>query len=156
MKEGLIEQLKTQKFFFMNTISCMSEEDSSFKPKDEMYTVAQHIGHAAETYDWFMEGAFGDKGFDMNFENYKDRMKKYTSFNQCVQQFKDAIANAIQKIESLPDSELIAPITGEIMTGAPKMSLIGANADHTAHHRGALAVYARLLDKKPKMPYSEM
>jgi uncharacterized damage-inducible protein DinB len=48
------------------------------------------------------------------------------------------------------------PITGEIMTGAPKMAVVGAIGDHTAHHRGALAVYARLLGKEPKMPYANM
>jgi len=48
------------------------------------------------------------------------------------------------------------PITAEIMKGAPKMSIVYALADHTAHHRGALSVYARLLGKKPQMPYGEM
>lgn len=153
MKEGLIEQLKTQELFFMNTISCLEETDSSFKPKEEMYTVAQHIGHAAETIDWFLEGAFGSKGFDMNFEDYGERMKKYKSFNESVKYFKDATAKGIENLKAIPDAELMAPITGEIMTGAPKMAVVGAIGDHTAHHRGALAVYARLLNKVPQMPY---
>jgi uncharacterized damage-inducible protein DinB len=42
------------------------------------------------------------------------------------------------------------------MTGAPKMAVIAAVADHTSHHRGSLAVYARLLSKTPQMPYGEM
>ncbi len=29
-------------------------------------------------------------------------------------------------------------------------------SSHTAHHRGALAVYARLLGKVPAMPYMDM
>lgn len=156
MKEGLIEQLKTQEQFFLNTVSCLTEEDSSFRPNEEMYTVAQHVGHAAETIDWFLEGAFGEKGFNMSFDGYEERMKKYTSFEKCVQQLKDATANGIEKIKSTPDSELMAPITAEIMTGAPKMAVVGAIGDHTAHHRGALAVYARLLGKVPKMPYGVM
>ncbi len=154
MKEGLIEQLKTQEKFFLNTISCLNEDDSDFKPNEEMYTVAQHVGHTAETVDWFLQGAFGDRGFDMDFDNYDERMKKYTSFNDCVQQFKDAVANGIEKLKDVPDSELLAPIEGEIMKGAPKMAVVGGIADHTAHHRGALAVYTRLLGKKPQMPYS--
>ncbi|MCF8432232.1 MAG: DinB family protein [Melioribacteraceae bacterium] len=36
------------------------------------------------------------------------------------------------------------------------MAVVGAIADHSAHHRGALAVYARLAGKVPKMPYGEM
>jgi len=156
MKEGLIEQLKTQEIFFMNTISCLTEEDSGYKPNEEMYTVAQHVGHAAETIDWFLEGAFGSKGFDMNFEDYGERMKKYKSFDESVKYFKDATAKGIENLKATPDTELMAPITGEIMTGAPKMAVVGAIRDHTAHHRGALAVYARLLGKKPQMPYGGM
>ncbi len=156
MKEGIIDQLKMQEKFFLNTISCLTEEDSSFKPQEEMYTIAQHIGHAAETIDWFFEGAFGKNGFDMNFVNYAETMKKYTSFDDSVKYFKEATANGIAKLQSVQDSELMVPITAEIMTGAPKMVIVYALGDHTAHHRGALSVYARLLGKKPQMPYGEM
>ncbi|MEN8194668.1 MAG: DinB family protein [Bacteroidota bacterium] len=155
MKEGLIEQLKTQEKFFLNTASCLNEGDSDFQPNEEMYTVAQHVGHAAETVGWFFEGAFGE-GFDMNFDNYAEKMKRYTSFDNCVQQFKDEISAAITKVKELKEAELILTITGEIMTGAPKMAIVGAIVDHTAHHRGSLAVYARLLGRKPQMPYGEM
>ncbi len=155
MKEGIIAQLKMQEKFFLNTISCLTEEDSGFAPNEEMYTVAQHIGHTAETYDWFIEGAFGN-GFDMNFENYAERMKKYASFNECVEQLKTAVANAMEKIGSYSEEELMVPITGDIMKGSPKMGIVYALGDHTAHHRGALSVYARLLGKKPRMPYGEI
>ncbi len=156
MKEGLIEQLKTQEKFFLNTIDCFTEEDSAFKPQEDMYTIAEHIGHAAETVTWFFDGVFKEEGFDMNFEGYAERMKKYISLDQCVKQFKDAIAIGIEKLKEVPDSELTAPITAQIMTGAPKLAAVGAIADHSAHHRGSLAVYARLLGKTPKMPYGEM
>ncbi len=155
MQEGIIDQLKIQEKFFLNTVSCLTEEDSGFKPNEEMYTVAQHIGHTAETYDWFIEGAFGS-GFNMNFENYVEEMKKYTSLSKTVEQLKTSIANAIEKIKSYSEEELMMPITGEIMTGSPKMVIVYALGDHTAHNRGSLAVYARLLGKKPQMPYGEV
>ena len=156
MKEGLIKELEIQKMFLLNTINCLSKEDSGFRPKEEMYTVAQHIGHAAESIDWFMEGAFG-KGFDMNFDNYEEKMKeKYNSFDDSVKLLREATARGIETIKNASDSELMAPITGEIMKGAPKLSVIGGITDHTAHHRGALAVYARLLDRVPMMPYAGM
>ena len=44
------------------------------------------------------------------------------------------------------------PIMGE----SPRFVIIGALVDHTAHHRGALTVYARLRGKVPPMPYGEM
>jgi uncharacterized damage-inducible protein DinB len=41
------------------------------------------------------------------------------------------------------------------MGGEPISSIVGAISDHTAHHRGALTVYSRLLGKTPLMPYVE-
>lgn len=156
MKEGLIYELESQKNFFLKTVECLDEKDSLFKPQEEMYSVAQHVGHAAETIDWFFDGAFGENGFDMNFDNYAEHMKKYKSFNEAIQLLNEATARAIEKIKSLSEVELMEPITGEIMKGAPKLAIIGSITDHTAHHRGALAVYARLLGKVPAMPYGEM
>ena len=157
MKEGLIEQVKTVRQFFLNTISCLSEEDSAFAPKDEMYTVAQLVGHTADTVRWFFDGAFGPNGFDMNFEDYPERMKKYRSLKQAIEDFEGAIEYAIGTITGVDETELIARIReDQIMAGAPKMAVVGALADHTAHHRGALGVYARLLGKVPQMPYGEM
>ena len=40
------------------------------------------------------------------------------------------------------------------MKGAPRAAVVGPIVDHTAHHRGALTVYARLLGKVAPMPYS--
>ena len=156
MKDGLITQMKMQEKFFLNTIDCLTEDDSNFKPQEEMYTIAQHIGHTAETIDWFFEGAFGENGFDMNFVNYAETMKKYTSFDESVKYFKEATANGIKTIELHTHEELLAPIKAEIMNGDPKMVIVNAIVDHTAHHRGSLAVYARLLGKKPQMPYGGM
>ena len=157
MKEGLIEQLKTTRQFLLNTISCLTEEDSGFAPNEEMYTVAQQIGHTAHTVTWFMDGVLGPNGFDMNFDDYGERMKKYTSLTQAVAEFNQAIDRAIQQVEKISVEELMAPIPpGPVMAGAPKMAVIGGLADHTAHHRGALSVYARLIGKVPQMPYGEM
>lgn len=156
MKKRVIGHLKSQEKFFLNTISCFTDADSGFRPDKKMYTIAQHIGHAAETIEWFVEGVFVRNEFDMNFENYSERVKKYTSFDECVNYFKEATAKGIEIIDKVSDSELLAPITAQIMTGDPKMDVVWAITDHTAHHRGVLAVYARLLGKVPQMPYGEM
>ena len=87
---------------------------------------------------------------------YEEYMKKYTSFDEAVKLLKEATARGIEAIKNASDAELMEPITGEIMKGAPKLAVVGAITDHTAHHRGALSVYARLLDKTPKMPYEGM
>lgn len=157
MKEGLIEQLRSVRQFFLNTISCLTEEDSGYAPTEEMYTVAQQIGHTAHTVEWFLDGAFGPDGFDMKFENYAERMKQFTSLKQSVEYFEKTTEQAMQTIKNASDEELLTPLpAGPVMGGAPKMAVVGAVADHTAHHRGVLSVYARLLGKVPKMPYGEM
>ena len=35
------------------------ETSVTVSTKDELYTVAGHIAHAADSVEWFMEGAFG-------------------------------------------------------------------------------------------------
>jgi len=40
------------------------------------------------------------------------------------------------------------------MAGEPRAAIIAAIAEHTAHHRGSLAVYARLLGYVPPIPYT--
>ena len=57
---------------------------------------------------------------------------------------------------SKSNAELTAPIAaGPIMGGAPRMAIISAITDHTAHHRGALTVYARVSGLVPPMPYMD-
>ena len=42
------------------------------------------------------------------------------------------------------------------MPGLPKFTIVPGIDEHTAHHRGALTVYSRLLGLTPPMPYMEM
>ena len=42
---------------------------------------------------------------------------------------------------------------GPVMGGQPGSEVVRAMIEHTAHHRGALTVYSRLLGKVPPMPY---
>jgi len=154
-KEGLIKELDSVNTFFKNTIDCLTEEDSKFTPKEGMFTVSQQIAHAAQTIDWFMDGAFVSNSFDMNFDKLEDEMKNVTSLEEAKTSFEKAVNNAKEILARLNDEELAKPLPeGPIMAGVPRFAVIGALADHTAHHRGALAVYARLVGKEPKMPYS--
>ncbi|GAK52818.1 hypothetical protein U14_04075 [Candidatus Moduliflexus flocculans] len=157
MKEGLIEQLKATRQFFLNSVSCLTDDDSGFAPTKETFTVAQQVEHAALTVEWFIEGAFSPQGFNLDFATADATVKKATSFDKALQHFQQAFDAAIQKIQSLTIDELVAsfPPDDPIYRGAPKFIVINGIVDHTAHHRGALTVYARLLGKTPKMPYSE-
>ncbi|MFC2136143.1 DinB family protein [Bacteroidota bacterium] len=155
LKEQLISELDRIYTFFSNTIECLSEEDSEFTPADGTYTTAQHIAHTAQSIDWFIEGAFINEQFDMNFEKHIADIKQTTSLTAAKEWLQKSIEKAKSILESNSDGELLSPLPeGPVMGGAPRMAVIGGLADHTAHHRGALAVYARLLGKVPKMPYS--
>ena len=154
-KEEAINELKTSQKFFETSTSCLSEEDSSFAPKNELYTVANHVAHAAQSIDWFMDGAYSEKGFDMDFEKHIREAKEVISYESAKARFNKSIDNAVKVIENGSEEDLQKPIVlGPIMGGLPRYTVIGAIAEHTAHHRGALSVYSRLIGKEPQMPYA--
>ena len=149
----LVTQLQTSLKYMKTTVSIFDEGDSEFAPQPELYTVAGHIAHAADSVDWFVEGAFGE-GWNMDFEGLIAAARAVTSLDDANAWLDRAYAAAIAAIEAAPDEVLLAPIPDErIMGGAPRAAIVGAIVDHTAHHRGALTVYARLLGKVSPMPY---
>ncbi|MFH1277983.1 MAG: DinB family protein [Candidatus Eisenbacteria bacterium] len=153
MKEGLIVQLDMVREFFRNSTSRLEEKDSAFAPHEGMLTVAGQVSHTAQSIDWFMKGGFGS-GFDMNFEKHMAESSAVTSLGAAMEWFERSVTNAKAVVETKSDRELFAPIPeGPVMAGAPRMAVIQGIADHTAHHRGALTVYARALGKIPAMPY---
>ena len=154
LKESLIGELQATARFFEKSTSCLEEADSGFAPKDGLYTVANQVAHAALSIDWFVEGAFRPEGFDVDFEAHIQKVRACTSLTEARKQFSRAVANAVEVIGSKSEDELRQPLPdGPVMAGLPRLAIVGAISDHTAHHRGALTVYARLLGKTPEMPY---
>ena len=154
LKEGLIGELKSSEKFFNKSTSCLEEKDSNFAPKEGLFTVANHVAHAALSLEWFMDGVFNPKGFNMDFEAHVAEVKSCTSLQVARDRFKRAYAAAVETVSSKSDEELQAPLPeGPIMGGVPRLAAISSISEHTAHHRGALSVYSRLLGKEPEMPY---
>jgi uncharacterized damage-inducible protein DinB len=119
-----------------------------------MFTTAQQVAHVAQTLDWFLEGAFRPEGFDMNFEEHIKAVMAVDSLKVARDWADKSFKTFIEKIGSLSPEELMEPLpAGPVMGGAPRMVVVGACVDHTAHHRGALTVYARLQGLTPAMPY---
>ena len=59
-------------------------------------------------------------------------------------------------LEGLSSEELNQLMPDNPFFGAvPRFEVLASAADHTAHHRGALGVYLRLLGIAPTMVYSE-
>ena len=59
-----------------------------------MMTAAQQVAHAAQTIDWFIQGAFRPEGFDVDFEKAAKEVNAYTSLAKARQWFERAMASA--------------------------------------------------------------
>lgn len=155
-QQALLELESAHEFFNRSTRN-LTEAHSAFAPAEGMMTTAQQVAHVAHTIDWFVDGAFRPEGFDQNWEEHAKIIAAYDSLDKARAWFERAVANARAKVASLSDAELLVPLPdGPIMGGAPRLAIFGAINDHTAHHRGALTVYARLNGIVPPMPYMEM
>ena len=152
--KGLLAQMKE---FFDRSTRLLAETDSSFTPAPGMFTAAQQVAHTAQTFDWFVEGAFSKSGFDMDHQRMHVEACAVTSLSAARAWLEKACAAASAAADTHSDSEWNAPLPdGPVMGGLPRHAIFGALMDHTAHHRGALTVYTRLLGRIPPMPYVEM
>ena len=117
-------------------------------------TVAQQVAHAAQTLDWFIEGASRAEGFDLDFEKHAKALAAVTSLAAAREMLAASYAKAIQFLRSRSPEDLARPLPpGPVMGGQPVSDIVWAMVEHTAHHRGALTVYSRSLGKVPPMPY---
>lgn len=150
-------ELENARDFFNRSTRGLAEEHSAFAPAPGMMTVAQQVAHVAQTIDWFAEGAFRPGGFDLDFEEQAKILAGCTSLAAARGWFEKAVADAKSALGGRSDADLLAPLPpGPIMAGAPRFAILAAITDHTAHHRGALTVYARLNGIVPPMPYMDM
>jgi uncharacterized damage-inducible protein DinB len=157
LAEQAVVSLAAAHEYFTRSTRNLTDAHSTIVPAPGMMSAAQQVAHAAQTIDWFIEGAFRPEGFDTNFEAQAEVLQRCTSLNAAREWFERAVAGAKAAIGSQTDADLSAPLPpGPIMGGAPRMAIIAAITDHTAHHRGALTVYARLAGVVPPMPYGDM
>ncbi len=147
-------QLLASKDYFQRSTSVLAESDSNYRPQDGMMTAAQQVAHAAQTLDWFIQGASRPEGFDLDFERIAAEIAAVTSLAAARQMLETAYDNAVRFFRSRTPEQLAAPLPpGPVMGGLPVSDIVWGMVEHTAHHRGALTVYSRLLGKVPPMPY---
>ncbi|MGC4048295.1 MAG: DinB family protein [Paludibaculum sp.] len=157
MKEMLAGQMAAMKEYFDRSTRALEEADSGFAPQAGIFTAAQVVAHVAQTVEWFVSGAFAAEGFSLEFERMDQEVRGVTSLATARAWFEKACATLQETIEAKTEAEWMAALPpGPIMGGLPRIAIFNALTDHTAHHRGALTVYARLLGKVPPMPYMEM
>ena len=147
-------QILASKEFFERSTRVLEEADSNFRPREEMMTVAQQVAHAAQTLDWFIDGAMRPEGFDLNFEEHAKALQNVKSLAEARRRFDAACKRAVDFLRSKAPEELARPLPpGPVMGGQPVSEIVWSMVEHTAHHRGALTVYSRMLGKVPPMPY---
>lgn len=156
-KKTMEDQLAVMADFFNRSTRALDEADSTFAPVEGVFTAAQQVAHVAHTVDWFFQGAFPAGGFDLDFARMEQELRAVTSLAAARAAMERACAAANAVVEAHTEAEWAEPLPpGPIMGGEPRFAIFGALADHTAHHRGALTVYARLRGKTPPMPYGDM
>lgn len=155
MESGWAMELETARTFFNNSTACLTEDDAEFAPQPGMFTVKGHVAHVARTIEWLMEGAFGS-GWDLDFEKHAAEAEAVASLAEARTWVEQAFQHAIDVVSAKTEQDLreCFPADDPIMPGAPKLVAVSGISDHTAHHRGALTVYARLLGKVPPVPYA--
>jgi uncharacterized damage-inducible protein DinB len=149
---------KMQEFFERST-RCLMEADSAFSPAPGMYTAAAQMAHVAMTIDWFADAAFLGNPFDMDFQKYEDQARAVTSVSKARTMVKASFDRLAKLASAVMPQEMTSPVIpadSPILPGASRVVILSAIEEHTAHHRGALTVYSRLLGRTPAMPYMEM
>jgi len=112
------------------------------------------VAHTAQTLDWFVEGDTRPEGFDLDFEAHAKALAGVTSLTAAREKLAASYEGAIRFVRE-HSAELTRPLPeGPIMGGQPASDVVWAMIEHTAHHRGALTVYTRMLGKVPVMPYA--
>lgn len=142
--------------FFERSTRSLTEEDSGFAPAPGAFTAAQQIAHVAQDIEWFFRGAFAPEGFSMDFDGMDREVRAVRSLAEARRWLERAFAAGQAAIAAHTPEEWAAPLPpGPIMGGMPRFAILDGIRDHTAHHRGALTVYARLRGKVPPNPYME-
>ncbi len=148
---------KVQEFFNRST-SALAEEDSGFAPVQGMLTAAQHVAHVAQTIHWFIGPAFEGRPFEMDFQGMEQRIRAVTSLTEAREQVDQAFEQLSAKVAATSMEKMMQPVIpadAPFMQGMSPVALLSCIDEHTAHHRGSLAVYARLCGKQPPMPYMD-
>ena len=79
MKDRLLAELNATIEYFDRSTRSLTEQDSGFSPAEGVFTTDQQVAHAANTIDWFVQGAFEPAGFDINFAAHDAKVREVTS-----------------------------------------------------------------------------
>ncbi|KAB2960361.1 MAG: DinB family protein [Thermoanaerobaculia bacterium] len=154
MSEAL-QQIAAIRRFFERTTGGLEEKHSGFRATPETRTVAGQVAHVAQTIDWFREGGLEDR-WRLDFETMMAETDRVTSLAAARAWLEEAWNRLEAAVRALPETRLEEPMApNPILQERRRYGAIEAITDHTAHHRGSLAVCVRLLGEVPPMPYGD-
>ncbi|MEL6429814.1 MAG: DinB family protein [Planctomycetota bacterium] len=148
--------LDESQIFLDRSTAALTEADSGFAPTPDTMPAVQILAHIAQAIDWLVDGAFvREDGFCTDFESHMALVRTCTSLDEARERVRAAYDGARATLREQSAERLASPLPeGPIMGGEPRVHVVEAIVDHTAHHRGALGVYARLCGRAPAMPYA--
>jgi hypothetical protein len=71
------EWVRYQQACFNRSITCFDEADATYAPVDGMFTVANHVAHAADIVQWLCDGAFTANSFDTDLVARERRIRRF-------------------------------------------------------------------------------
>lgn len=155
LKAEALGTIAATRKFFDRTTRCLDEGDSTFRPHPATMTAASHVAHAAQVVDWFRAGAF-ENDWNLDFAAQQAETDAVNSLTEARRRLDGAWHRLTERIGRASEPELAAAMPDNpILQSVPRVHAVAAIVDHMGHHRGALAVYARLAGKCPEMPYGD-
>ncbi|BAZ71122.1 hypothetical protein NIES4106_59190 (plasmid) [Fischerella sp. NIES-4106] len=181
-----VRKIQVHREYFHRSLECFTEKDSSFRPSNDCLTVAGQVIHVIFGIEFCLSGMFGSydgitpvsqrkRGFndldwtvwasEMNLsealdaEAFPEAIEGSRSLIKAMVLFDQAMDIAANMFVSKTVEEIETEPLPENPLWAPEFrypDILEVMNDHTAHHRGSLAVYARLLGKESKFPYREL
>lgn len=179
-----VKKVHLHKTAFRRTMECFQESDSTWRPVEGALTVADQVLHVINSNEYVLSGLFGpfdgmgpasrwERGFaDMSWTNYANsgEFDQYLPTGPELREARGSLSLALSLFDRHMDAlaEKLAALTEEELNGSPlenplfpvegmtNADLLDSLFDHTAHHRGALSSYARLLGYDPRLPYYDM
>ncbi|WP_164017602.1 DinB family protein [Pyxidicoccus trucidator] len=178
-------RIRAHKQFFRRTLQAFQDQDAAFQPRPGMLSVAGHVHHVTAGLELFLAGVFpamerfqgrewksrrGEgqvwlglgPGFTsmewtkVSNENLSGGSDAESPLAFALRAFDETMDLAAELYGQLSREELLLPLPENPIRLRTPQEALEIMIDHTAHHRGALAQYARLLDREPKIPYFEM
>lgn len=130
------------KGFLLRAAEQFPETDYSFRPTADVRTVAQQLGHIADTQNYFCSTALGEeRPRQTNIE------KTHSAKAPLLEALRESFAEC-ERALSQSDEELLLPARRS-NNSSPRLSLLILNASHNFEHYGNLVTYMRIRGMVP-------